>query len=110
MKKLVNRQIEATKETLELLIKENLRKIGHVWSVNECPMCLEFGDKNNPSGCSTKLDCPFRLLQDSRTYPCSDFARKHLSWGEHKTDISTQDIAGFLQSLLITLELMKEGK
>lgn len=87
---LIDRQIEAVKETLEQVIGEYRKgEKHHMWRGSKCPLC------GIDTGCSS---CP---LYQSLGH-CMSFYKNegYVS----RTEILLEDIAGFLQSLLIGLE------
>lgn len=99
--KIIDRQIKEIKKSLEKILKEYKQNKAHKFSLRKCSLCKSFAlPKENIEKC---LDCP---LYFTNTYGgmfpgCIDLLRK-VSSTDH------QDIAGFLQSLLISLELEKE--
>ncbi len=95
--KLIDRQIKAVEETLEQFkIEYEAGEDYH--DQDACALCKYFSDKSL-SDCG---DCPLKLLIDKER-ACVTFM------GFEKVDThgeDFEDIAGFLQSLLISLEKM----
>ena len=96
---LLSRQIKAVRETLEQVRGEYERKGYH--SQKDCLLCKEFEhfyERHNK--CS---ECPLTLLIDEPV-ACVGIAAL-----EYNTisDVSLEDIAGFLESLLVSLKEMR---
>ena len=86
--KLIDRQIKAVRETLEQVLEEYRKgKEYHHWDCEKCFVCSKF-----------RLCCNCPLT----TYCDKDFAQGE--GYDSQRDAPLEDIAGFLQSLLISLE------
>ena len=96
--KLIDRQIKVVEKGLERVKKE---KDIHRWSRRRCALCKAFCDCEG---------CPLTLFHNgTRLTSCFNFAVKqnYATEIENSPAIPVEDLAGFLQSLLISLRLMK---
>ena len=99
--KLIDRQIKATKETLRMVLDDFKRGLEyHRWIAPICPLC-----HISPRGVDNCEGCPLR--NERPLFGCLELMRKDYVVTNL---VPSEGLAGFLQSLLITLELMKEGK
>lgn len=99
--KLIDRQILAVEETLEQF-REEYEAQEDYHNQSKCILCKYFADKDLKD-CG---DCPIKLLID-REKACIIFMSREDTTDDYG---NFEDIAGFLKSLLVSLELMRGGK
>lgn len=95
---LIDRQILAVRETLKQVREEYVDgEEFHNFCVEDCSLCEEF----RTSFCSIEgSECPIYLFSDG----CLAFTRTN-DYSTYQTPL--EDIAGFLKSLEISLEMMR---
>lgn len=108
---LIDRQIEAVRETIEVVRREwEEGRLEHCWSFSVCPLCNEFKDSKERYSADCGQECPFKKFADEDTYGCAKFFRAYITKFYHVGDVPISYVWSLLIDLEDALVRMKETK